>query len=152
MPKSESRPHEGKGTVRIRRKLGDDLREWYGPGDAANAMFKYLPQPRPISDVLNSVIRKKMPRSRLVIFDIRLQWSSIAGEVAAKRTFPLCYRDGILDVEVAHPAFRSALTSLTIREEILAKVRTVPGAEECRELRFLPAGARPPEKVRPADV
>ena len=150
MPKSEFKPHEGKGTSRTRRKLSGDLQEWYGASEAADAMIKYLPEPRPISDVLSGVMRKRVPRSRLVIFDIRFQWSRIAGDVAAKRTFPLRYQDGILDVEVSHPAYRAALTSRTIREAILAKVRSVSGAEDCRELRFVPAGARPPEKREPA--
>lgn len=152
MPEEKSKKApEGLATGRVRGKLSPLLREWYG-NDASGEMFKYLPEPSDVGTLLNRFMKRRIPKAGMVVFTIRTKWQEIAGDVTAKRTRPFCYRDGILDIEVAHPAFLAPLRSKSIRDTILARVRAIPGAEQCRELRFIPAGrlATAQETVRAA--
>ena len=142
----EDRPRktpEGRATGRMRGKLSPLLREWYG-NNAPDEMLKYLPRSEDVGTLLVRFMKRRIPTASTVVFSIRTKWAEIAGAVTAKRTRPFCYRDGILDIEVAHPAFLVPLRSRTIRDAILSRVRTIPGAEECRELRFIPAGRLAP--------
>jgi len=140
MPEDETKKTpEGLAVARTRKKIAPLLREWYGD-DAPGAMIKFLPQPADVGSVLERFMKRRIPKAGRVVFAIRTKWTDIAGAVTAKRTRPFCYRDGILDIEVAHPAFLAPLRSKTIRDAILARVRAVPGAEQCRELRFIPSG------------
>lgn len=146
----EARPKktpEGLATNRIRGKLSPLLREWYG-NDAPDEMLKFLPEPADVGTLLNRFMKRRIPKAGMVVFTIRTKWVEIAGAVTAKRTRPFCYRDGILDIEVAHPAFLVPLRSPAIRDTILSRVRAIPGAEECRELRFIPAGRLAPAALR----
>ena len=96
----EYKKHEGFATGRTRRKMEPILGEWYDVETAPDALIKYLPQPTAIGDVLERVVKKKIPACRLLIFRIQSEWKSIAGEAAAKYTRPFCLKDGILDIEV----------------------------------------------------
>ena len=147
----EYKKHEGAATGRTRRKIAPLLNEWYGEDSdsAAAELIKYLPGPVSIDILLERVVKKKIPASRLLIFRIQEDWKNIAGEAAAKYTRPFCLKDGILDIEVSHPAYRAALTAPSIRDAILKNVRTVTGDDLCRELRFIPAGRRPPPQKSP---
>jgi len=145
MPEEErpKKPPEGLATGRIRGKVTPYLREWYGDG-ASDEMLKYLPEAANVGTLLTRFLNRRIPKAGRVVFAIRTKWTEIAGAVTAKRTRPFCYRDGILDIEVAHPAFLVPLRSKSIRDAILSRVRTIPGAEQCRELRFIPAGRLAP--------
>lgn len=145
MPESGRRKKtpEGPAVARTRKKIAPLLREWYGDS-APEEMLKYLPEASDVGTLLTRFMKRRIPKAGLVVFTIRTKWEEIAGAVTAKRTRPFCYRDGILDIEVAHPAFLVPLRSKTIRDTILARVRAIPGAEECRELRFIPAGRLAP--------
>ena len=134
---------EGPAVARARKKMVPILRAWYGD-DAPDEMLKYLPAPADIGTLLDRFMKRRIPKAGQVVFTIRTKWEEIAGSVTAKRTRPFCFRDGILDIEVAHPAFLVPLRSKSIRDAILARVRTIPGAEQCRELRFIPAGRLAP--------
>ena len=142
----ETRPKktpEGLATGRTRGKITPLLRDWYGDA-APDEMLKYLPESADIGTLVTRFMKRRIPKAGVVVFSIRTKWEEIAGAVTAKRTRPFCYRDGILDIEVAHPAFLVPLRSKSIRDAILSRVRTIPGAEQCRELRFIPAGRLAP--------
>ena len=106
MPEEErpKKPPEGLATGRIRGKVTPYLREWYGDG-ASDEMLKYLPEAANVGTLLTRFLNRRIPKAGRVVFAIRTKWTEIAGAVTAKRTRPFCYRDGILDIEVAHPAF-----------------------------------------------
>ncbi len=145
MPENR-KAYEGRATARIRKKVSSLLSEWYDPEEASGAMIKYLPQPRTLDDALHAVVKRKIPEYRLVVFELQDRWQEIAGEVAAKHTLPVCLRDGILEIEVAHPAYRTALSSRTLKEAVLTKIRAVTGEDKCKDFRLIPAGRRPPAK------
>ena len=146
----EYKKHEGTATGRTRRQIAPMLEEWYGEGpESAAALIKYLPGPVSIDTLLERVVKKKIPAYRLLIFRIQSEWKNIAGEAAAKYTRPFCLKDGILDIEVSHPAYRAALAAPSIRAAILKNVCAVIGEDQCRELRFIPAGRRPPPQKSP---
>lgn len=145
----EYKKHEGFATGRTRRKMEPILGEWYDGETAPDALIKYLPQPTAIGDVLERIVKKKIPACRLLIFRIQSEWKNIAGEAAAKYTRPFCLKDGILDIEVSHPAYRAALMSPSIRSAILKNLADSIGEGQCTELRFIPAGRRPPPQNKP---
>ena len=133
----------GRSTYKMRKKLAPLLESWYSDSsaEASGAMMKFLPQGTSISDALQNVVRKRIPPYMMVIFELRENWADIVGAVSAKRTMPVRYKNGILDVEVGHPAYLAALSSKTIKEAILNKVRQYQGAADCTQIRFVPAGA-----------
>lgn len=143
MPEIKKTPPTGRATQQMRRKLAPLLESWYeGSSDteAAGSMMNFLPESTTISDALQNVVRKRIPPYMMVIFELRENWTDIVGAVSAKRTMPVRYKNGILDVEVGHPAYLTALSSKTIKEAILAKVRQYNGAADCTQIRFVPAG------------
>ncbi|MBR2435627.1 MAG: DUF721 domain-containing protein [Lentisphaeria bacterium] len=139
----EKTKYTSKRSVRqLRKDIAPLLNSWHDdPEEAQGAMVAFLPQGTTLSDAVHSVIKKKIPPYMMVIFTLREHWKEIAGEVAAKRTLPVRYKEGILDVEVSHPGYRMALSGKTIQNAILEKVRMYPGAEDCKQLRFIPAGS-----------
>ena len=145
MPEIKDTPAAGGGrsTYKIRKKLAPLLESWYSDSsgtEASGAMIKFLPESTSISDALQNVVRKRIPPYMMVIFELRENWADIVGAVSAKRTMPVRYKNGILDVEVGHPAYLAALSSKTIKEAILNKVRQYQGAADCTQIRFVPAG------------
>lgn len=142
MPESEKTPISGRAAHKIRRKIGPLLESWYDDSgtEASGALMKFLPESTTMADALQNVVKKKIPPYMMVIFELRENWQDIVGAVSAKRTMPVRYKNGILDVEVLHPAYLAALSSKTIKEAILSKVRQYQGAADCTQIRFVPAG------------
>lgn len=144
MPEKEKTPPTGRATQQVRRKIAPLLESWYGDAseaEAAGSMMNFLPQSTTISDALQNVVRKRIPPYMMVIFELRENWADIVGAVSAKRTLPVRYKNGILDVEVGHPAYLAALSSKTIKDAILEKVRQYQGAADCKQIRFVPSGS-----------
>ena len=140
---NKTTPVSGRAAYKIRKKIGPLLESWYeGASDteASGALMKFLPQSTTMADALQNVVRKKIPPYMMVIFELRDNWQDIVGAVSAKRTMPVRYKNGVLDVEVLHPAYLAALSSKTIKDAILTKVRQYQGAADCTQIRFVPAG------------
>jgi len=121
--------------------MGSIMDEWYGDGGNAELM-KYLPSTQPVGDVLDRVMKKKLPRG---IADFQLvsdRWSEIAGEVAARHTKPLSFSGKILFVEVEHPAYLTSVRTKAVQAAILARIADLIGPDQCTALTFTPAGRR----------
>ena len=138
---TEKRPPEGTATGRARNKMGSMLREWYGDGGDGEIM-KYLPSSQPVGDVLQRVMRKKLPHGIADFQTISGRWTEIAGEVAARHTTPLSFSDKTLFIEVEHPAYLASVRAKAVQAAILARIAELIGADKCTSLAFTPAGRR----------
>ena len=138
---TEKRPPEGTATGRARNKMGSMLREWYGDGGDGEIM-KYLPSSQPVGDVLQRVMRKKLPHGIADFQTISSRWTEIAGGVAARHTTPLSFSDKTLFIEVEHPAYLASVRAKAVQTAILARIAELIGAGKCTSLTVTPAGRR----------
>ena len=140
---TEKRPPEGTATGRARKKMDTILREWYGE-DGEGELMKYLPGAQPVGDVLQRVMRKKMPHGVADFRTISDHWQDIAGGVAAKHTVPLSLSNKTLFIEVEHPAYLASVRTKAVKDAILSRIAGLIGADKCTALTFTPAGRRRP--------
>lgn len=141
MPKSKpDRPPEAKSTLRMKKRLAPLLRQWYGEREGAGELVKHLPRPQPVSEILDRVAKKKVPPAFYAFSAVQAQWERIAGSVAARHTRPLSLADGILMVEIAHPAYLAAVNNPTVKRAILDGISAATGMAICSEIRFVPRG------------
>ena len=139
---NEKRPPEGTATGRARKKMDSILREWYGESGSDGELMKYLPGTQPVGDVLQRVMRKKLPDGVADFRTIAARWTDIAGAVAAKHTTPLSISNKTLFIEVEHPAYLASVRTRTVQTAILARIAELIGADKCAALTFTPAGRR----------
>ncbi len=138
----EKRPPEGTATGRARKKMDPILRDWYGEGGSDGELMKYLPDSQPVGDVLQRVMRKKLPYGIADFQTILDRWPDIAGAVAARHTTPLSFANKTLFVEVEHPAYLASVRTKTVQGAILARIAELIGADKCTALTFTPKGRR----------
>jgi len=139
---TEKRPPEGTATGRARKKMDPVLREWYGEDCSDGELMKYLPSSQPVGDVLQRVMRKKLPHGVADFRTISDRWSEIAGAVASKHTTPLSFSNKTLFIEVEHPAYLASVRTKAVQAAILARIAELIGADKCTALTFTPAGRR----------
>ena len=139
---NEKRPPEGTATGRARKKMDPILHEWYGEGDSDCELMKYLPSSQPVGEVLQRVMRKKLPHGVADFRTISDRWSEIAGAVASKHTTPLSFSNKTLFIEVEHPAYLTSVRTKAVQAAILARIAELIGADKCIALTFTPAGRR----------
>ena len=139
---TEKRPPEGNATGRARRKMDPILREWYGEDASDGELMKYLPSSQPVGDVLQRVMRKKLPYGIADFRTITERWKEIAGEVAARHTVPLSFSNKTLFIEVEHPAYLTSVRTKAVQTAILARIAELIGADKCSALVFTPKGRR----------
>ncbi len=87
-------------------------------------------------------MRTILPRSVIQLGKIRSVWIDIVGRVNARNTSPCFLRDGILYVEISHPAYRMALDTPRVKKLMLEKLAGHFGDELCTQIKFVPAGRR----------
>lgn len=138
---TEKRPPEGKATYRARNRMDPILGEWYGEAGGCELM-KYLPDSQPIGNVLDRVMKKKLPRGASGFRTVSDRWCEIAGEVAAKHTRPISFSGKILLIEVEHPAYLASVRTKAVQTAILARIADLLGPDQCTALTFVPAGRR----------
>ena len=138
---NEKRPPEGNATGRARKRMGSILGEWYGE-DGDGELMKYLPESQHIGNVLDRVIKKKLPQEASGLQVVSGRWSEIAGEVAARHTRPLSFSGKSLFIEVEHPAYLASVRTKAVQSAILARLADVLGPDQCTALTFVPAGRR----------
>ena len=120
------------------------LRDWYGRDRAQSEFAAKQAPPKALSDALDNALKTMIPQSKLAITQIQGCWLEIAGAVNAKHCTPSFIREGILHIEISHPAFRMAIDTPKIRELLLSRIHQKFGNQICSGLRFIPAGRRGP--------
>lgn len=117
-------------------------RDWYGVERGRSEIAARQTAPVPISDALDNAVRTILPRSVIQLGKIRSVWNDIVGKVNARNTSPCFLRDGILYVEISHPAYRMALDTPRVKKLMLEKLAGHFGDELCTQIKFVPAGRR----------
>ena len=139
---TEKRPPEGTATGRARKKMDPVLREWYGEGGSDGELMKYLPSSQPVGDVLQRVMRKKLPHGVADFRTVADRWADIAGAVASKHATPLSISNKTLFIEVEHPAYLASVRAKAVQTAILDRIAELIGADKCTALTFTPKGSR----------
>ena len=121
------------------------LSEWHGEEEAGNSLVNFHPQPVGIGSVLDKVVAKTVPPWERKLNEVKLSWAELSGKETAKRCQVSHLNDGVLYIEVFHPAYRIALDTPKIKTMLLEKVQNLLGTTNCRELKFIPMGRTAPD-------
>lgn len=114
------------------------LSDWYGEERASVEMAAYRPA-RQLSSELDKIMERMLPPETVRMIEIRNNWNEIAGAQLARIAVPIAIREGVLEVEVSHPAFLMELKR-GLGEIIIKKINDVFGKTVCKSIRFEPAG------------
>ena len=117
------------------------LREWHGAEDGASAVAAKLPDPKPIKDIVDKALGHLAPPELALLERIRRNWQSLVGEGVASFVFPARIQKGVLEIEIAHPAYLSAF-GVAEKSLLLEKIRALEGGGTCVEIRTIPKGSR----------
>ena len=66
------------------------------------------------------------------------EWNGIVGAANAKLCRPVFYRDGVLKVEINHPAFKLALDNPKMKQAVISRLSQLGIA--CEVIQFIPPG------------
>lgn len=134
--------------MKLRKKTLDAihsiLTDWHGADEAGNVMVEFHPRPLGIGVLVDSVVAKALPPWERNLNELRLSWTEIAGAETARRCRVSHLNEGVLYIEVFHPACRMALDTPKIKTVLLEKARARLGGANCRELKFIPVGRSAP--------
>lgn len=134
--------------MKIRKKTLDAihsmLTEWHGSEEARNSLVNFHPQPVGIDSLLDKIVARAVPPWERKLNEIKLSWAELAGNETARRCRVSHLNDGVLYIEVFHPAYRMALDTPKIKAMMLEKVQKLLGTANCRELKFIPVGRTDP--------
>ncbi len=134
--------------MKIRKKTLDAihsmLTEWHGAEEANNSLVNFHPQPVGIDSLLDKIVARAVPPWERRLHEVKLSWAELAGSETARRCQVSHLNDGVLYIEVFHPAYRIALDTPKIKSMMLEKVQKLLGAANCRELKFIPVGRTAP--------
>ncbi|OQA86720.1 MAG: hypothetical protein BWY31_01121 [Lentisphaerae bacterium ADurb.Bin242] len=119
------------------------LGEWYGGERGKAEMIRYTPEPVPLSDAVGHVASRVLPPWEWKLARAKESWENIAGKETARRCRIARLNEGVLYVEVFHPAYRIALDTPKIKNELLEKIQAVLGKTDCREIKFIAGGGAP---------
>lgn len=136
---------------RQRKKYSDLYAEWYGE-DASSVIAGHLPKPKKIADILDSVTKKMIPPWQRDLELVTVKWQEIVGEVSARRLVPVRIENGVLFLELQHPAYRMAFDNPKMKNAVIGKVNDIVGSEICREIRFVAGGMFAPAKKKQEKV
>ena len=99
--------------MKIRKKTLDAihsmLTEWHGMEEAGNSLVNFHPQPVGIDSLLDKIVARAVPPWERKLNEIKLSWAELAGNETARRCQVSHLNDGVLYIEVFHPAYRMAL-------------------------------------------
>lgn len=146
-----SEPEDLQFSKKQRKKYSELYAEWYG-ADASSAIAGHLPKPKKISDLLDSVTKKMIPPWQRSLELVTMKWTEIVGDVSARRLIPVRIENGVLFLELQHPAYRMAFDNAAMKKAVIGKVNDVAGSEICREIRFVAGGMFAPTKKKQEKV
>lgn len=127
-------------STKQRRELDAILTEWYGVSEAPGAMLRHLNPPLPVDDIMKKLTRKLAPPWQRTMSMLESRWEEIVGSTASKHCRPACFDGTVLRIELAHPAFRMALDTPSMKETLMRRINALSGEDSCTEIRFIAAG------------
>ena len=123
----------------ISKKDLNDLREdWYGSERALDERIASNPQLHPLSEVLDKYMKGLVSEGALLFDRIAAEWKEIIGTQYAGLCRPVFFRDGVLKIEVNHPAYRLALDTPKMKQAIAARLSALDIS--CTAIQFVPPG------------
>ena len=114
------------------------LRSWYGPDRALDERISRNPQLHPFSDSLDKFMKGIVSEGAVSLEQISAEWKEIIGPANAKLCSPAFFRDGLLKVEINHPAFKLALDNPKIKQAIISRLSQL--GITCESIQFVPPG------------
>ena len=115
------------------------LQSWYGPERALDERISRNPQLHPFSDALDKYMKGIVSEGAVLLDQISQEWNGIIGAANAKLCRPIFFRDGVLKVEINHPAFKLALDNAKVKTAITARLEQLGIA--CSSIQFVPPGS-----------
>jgi predicted nucleic acid-binding Zn ribbon protein len=91
-------------------------------------------EPRSVVASLDVVARRLGAPPAAVVARIFAHWDELVGPDIADHARPLSLRDGVLTVQVDHPAWATQLRYLS--PDLLRRLREATGSEDLRELKL----------------
>ena len=128
-----------------KKAVRDLLENWYGPERALDERIARNPQLHPFSDVLDQYMKGVVSEGAVLLDQITEEWGNIVGIANAKLCRPIFYRDGVLRVEINHPAYKLALDTPKIKQAITARLEH--GGIVCNTISFVPPGSSKTGKI-----
>lgn len=123
----------------LSKKIEDSfLQDWYGPERALDERISRNPQFHPFSDSLDKFMKGVVSEGAVLLDQITSEWNGIVGAANAKLCRPIFYRDGVLKVEINHPAFKLALDNPKMKTAISNRLNQLGIA--CESIQFIPPG------------
>ena len=114
------------------------LKSWYGPDRALDERISRNPQLHPFSDSLDKFMKGIVSEGAVLLDQITGEWNGIVGAANAKLCRPVFFRDGVLKVEINHPAFKLALDNPKMKQAIIGRLSQLGIA--CEVIQFIPPG------------
>ena len=114
------------------------LQSWYGPDRALDERISRNPQFHPFSDSLDKFMKGIVSEGAVLLDQITDEWNGIVGAANAKLCRPVFYRDGVLKVEINHPAFKLALDNPKMKQAVISRLSQLGIA--CEVIQFIPPG------------
>jgi len=133
-------PLSRKKTSRDRDPLPKLLIDWHGKDDGSSAIVARLHDSKRAGDLLEQVLASLAPPELALLENVRRHWDEIAGSTLSGFVFPARIYKGVLELEVAHPAYLSALGKME-RGMLLEKIQALDGGERCSSIRTIPKGS-----------
>ena len=115
------------------------LQAWYGAERALDERISRNPQLHPFSNALDKFMKGVVSEGAVLLDQITSEWGGIIGTANAKLCRPVFYRDGLLKVEINHPAFKLALDNPEVKTAISNRLNQQGIA--CETIQFIPPGS-----------
>ncbi len=128
---------------RRRRELEDMLGEWYSRKFAAFEVAGHAESARSIGSLVEALVNKRLDDATRTALHIRERWSDLIGPPLNKYALFYTINDGIVIVEVTHPAFLQELRRPGVTAEWCAKLNREFPAAQITGIRFVPVGQSP---------
>lgn len=115
------------------------LQSWYGPERALDERISRNPQLHPFSEALDKYMKGVVSEGAVLLDQISDEWGGIVGAANAKLCRPVFFRDGVLKVEINHPAFKLALDNPKMKTAITTRLEQLKIT--CTSIQFIPPGS-----------
>jgi len=115
------------------------LKDWYGHQRAGTEMTNYCPNSDTLGDLLDDIMAKALPPEEIKLLKIKSEWATLAGSELTRFCTPVGIRNGIITVEVSHPAWLRELRG-PVKQMLIDNINRAAGELLCRDLFFVPGG------------
>jgi predicted nucleic acid-binding Zn ribbon protein len=132
-------PLSRKKTKRDSDNLHSLLSEWSGKEIADNEIIPKLPPTQHISQGMEDAVKSLLPANMAVFQKIKHDWNEIAGNQLAQYMTPANMHDGVLYIEVSHPAWLMEFKTPQ-QDMLLDKIHKHTGSKHCKKIKLVPSG------------